>query len=40
MNVKTYNTKDYENKTNWTLGENKPNFFKGQNEQGKPEKLT
>ena len=25
MNVKSYNTKDYENKSNWTLGENKPN---------------
>jgi hypothetical protein len=25
MNVKLYNTKDYENKSNWTLGENKPN---------------
>jgi hypothetical protein len=26
MNVNPYNTKDYENKSNWTLGENKPNF--------------
>ena len=25
MNVKSYNTKDYENKRDWTLGENKPN---------------
>ncbi len=25
MNVKSYNTKDYESKCNWTLGENKPN---------------
>jgi len=25
MNVNTYNTRDYENKRNWTLGENKPN---------------
>jgi len=25
MNVCLYNTTDYENKTNWTLGENKPN---------------
>ncbi|MBA7628491.1 hypothetical protein ES703_35979 [subsurface metagenome] len=25
MNVKTYNTTDYENIANWTLGENKPN---------------
>jgi hypothetical protein len=25
MNVKPYNTRDYENKTNWTLGESKPN---------------
>ncbi len=25
MNVKSYNTKDYENKHNWTIGENKPN---------------
>ncbi len=25
MNVKLYNTKDYENIANWTLGENKPN---------------
>ncbi len=25
MNVNPYNTKDYENKSNWTLGENKPN---------------
>jgi len=25
MNVKSYNTKDYENKSNWTLGQNKPN---------------
>ena len=26
MNVSFFNTKDYENKSNWTLGENKPNF--------------
>ncbi len=25
MNVNLYNTRDYENKSNWTLGENKPN---------------
>ncbi len=25
MNVNIYNTKAYENKSNWTLGENKPN---------------
>jgi len=25
MNVNTYNTTDYENKRNWTLGQNKPN---------------
>jgi len=25
MNVIPYNTRDYENKCNWTLGENKPN---------------
>ena len=25
MNVNTYKTTDYENKRNWTLGENKPN---------------
>ncbi len=25
MNVKTYNTKDYENKRDWTIGQNKPN---------------
>ncbi len=25
MNVYPYNTTDYENKSNWTLGENKPN---------------
>jgi len=25
MNVTPYNTTDYENKSNWTLGENKPN---------------
>ncbi len=25
MNVKSYNTMAYENKSNWTLGENKPN---------------
>jgi len=25
MNVNQYNTKNYENKSNWTLGENKPN---------------
>jgi len=25
MNVNPYNTSDYENKSNWTLGENKPN---------------
>ena len=24
MNVKSFNTVDYENKSNWTLGENKP----------------
>ena len=24
MNVRSYNTKDYENKSSWTLGENKP----------------
>ena len=24
MNVTPYNTTDYENKSNWTLGENKP----------------
>ena len=24
MNVNPYNTTDYENKSNWTLGENKP----------------
>jgi len=34
MNVNTYSTTDYENKSNWTLGENKPKqtqFAKGQN---------
>jgi hypothetical protein len=25
MNVNPYNTRDYENKSNWTPGENKPN---------------
>jgi len=25
MNVKSYNTMDYENISDWTLGENKPN---------------
>jgi hypothetical protein len=25
MNVNPYNTKDYENKSDWTLGESKPN---------------
>jgi len=25
MNVNLYNTTDYENKSNWTLGQNKPN---------------
>ena len=25
MNVNPYNTNSYENKSNWTLGENKPN---------------
>ena len=25
MNVKSYNTMDYKNISNWTLGENKPN---------------
>ncbi len=25
MSVNIYNTMDYENKSNWTLGENKPN---------------
>ncbi len=25
MNVNPYNTTDYENNSNWTLGENKPN---------------
>ncbi len=25
MNVNLYNTTDYENKRDWTLGENKPN---------------
>ncbi len=25
MNVNTYNTKNYENKRNWTIGQNKPN---------------
>ena len=36
MNVNLYNTTDYENKSNWTLGENKPNqsqFPKSQNER-------
>ncbi len=39
MNVNPYNTTDYENKSDWTLGENKPNtkpikanFRKSQNE--------
>ncbi len=25
MNANLYNTRDYERKSNWTLGENKPN---------------
>ncbi len=25
MNVYPYNTRDYENKSNWTIGQNKPN---------------
>jgi len=25
MNVKSYNTRDYENKSNWTIGQSKPN---------------
>ncbi len=25
MNVKSYNTTDYENKSDWTIGQNKPN---------------
>jgi len=25
MNLKSYNTKDYENIANWTIGQNKPN---------------
>jgi hypothetical protein len=25
MNVTPYNTREYENKSNWTLGESKPN---------------
>ena len=25
MNVNLYNTTDYENKRNWTIGQNKPN---------------
>ncbi len=25
MNVNPYNTTDYKNKSNWTLGKNKPN---------------
>jgi hypothetical protein len=25
MNVNTYNTKNYENKRNWTIGQSKPN---------------
>ncbi len=25
MNVKSYNTMDYENKRDWTIGQNKPN---------------
>ncbi len=25
MNVKSYNTTDYERKSDWTLGDNKPN---------------
>ena len=36
MNVNTYNTKDYENISDWTLGENKPNqtqFPKSPNER-------
>ncbi len=38
MNVNPYNTTEYENKRDWTIGQNKPNsnpikpnFFKGQN---------
>jgi len=27
MNVNQYNTMNYEKKSNWTLGENKPNFY-------------
>jgi pullulanase/glycogen debranching enzyme len=34
MNVNTYNTTDYENKFNWTLGENKPN--QSQFQTGRP----
>ena len=26
MNATPFNTTDYENKRNWTLGQNKPNF--------------
>ena len=36
MNVTSFYTVEYENKSNWTLGENKPNqsqFPKGQNER-------
>ena len=25
MNVNPYNTREYENKSNWTIGKNKPN---------------
>ncbi len=32
MNANTFTQMAYENISNWTLGENKPNFFKGQNE--------
>jgi len=28
MNVNPYNTENYENKPNWTLGENKPNLVR------------
>ena len=29
MNVNVYNTTDYENISDWTLGQNKPNFKRG-----------
>jgi len=29
MNVNLYNTTDYEENSNWTLGENKPNLPEG-----------